>query len=388
MMNLLLDFIPFQSGGGVGGAATFTKAITDEILLQCDTSRTKLFAVYDSSFHVGQQYNYVDIATRHNITLLDIHSQPLAKYIQQHHIDTFFIAIGQFYARYDLSGISCRTIMFIHDIFDVESCDNRIDLSITDQQGESRFRHFKRVANFISGRWHSRMQRIYRNIIPLYSAPHTLAYTVSEYTAHSLRYYFPEIRKDIRVCYSPMKSSVGSTNIENNELRQLIESNKTYLLFVAANRLYKNPQTLLKVYLRLLNEYPDLHLVTLKYGKSLHPNHIDISFLSDSDLEHAYRHARALVFASYFEGFGYPPIEALRWGTPVVASNVTSIPEILGEAGVYFSPFYPADLYRAIKSVLQNPDIRKEAIAKRYQEVSQRQQSDLRDLVKQILHSA
>ena len=154
---------------------------------------------------------------------------------------------------------------------------------------------------------------------------------------------------------------------------------------LAANRMQKNPHTLLKVFKRLLVDYPDLHLLTLKYGHSIHPQHIDIPFLTDSDLEYAYKYAYALVFASYFEGFGYPPIEALRYGTPTVASNVTSIPEILGEAGVYFSPFYPADLYRALNDVLQNRDRYKKAIVQRYTEITQKQQNDLGKLVSEIL---
>ena len=126
-------------------------------------------------------------------------------------------------------------------------------------------------------------------------------------------------------------------------------------------------------------------MLTLKYGHSTHQRHIDIPFLSESDLEQAYHHAYALVFASYFEGFGYPPIEAIKHGTPVVASNVTSIPEILGEAGVYFSPFYPADLYRALRLVIENRDIRKSEIERQVGKIRQRQQEDLHKLVDQIL---
>jgi glycosyltransferase involved in cell wall biosynthesis len=122
----------------------------------------------------------------------------------------------------------------------------------------------------------------------------------------------------------------------------------------------------------------------LNYGHSTHQQHIDIPFLSDSDLEHAYKNAHALVFGSFFEGFGYPPIEAMRYNTPCVASNVTSIPEILGNAGIYFSPFYPADLYRAIKEVLNDRDCRHEQMQHRYVEVSERQREDLKLLVNEI----
>ena len=167
-------------------------------------------------------------------------------------------------------------------------------------------------------------------------------------------------------------------------LAQLVQSGKPYLLMLAANRIYKNPSTVVKVFSKLQEEYPDLHLLTLKYGKSTSHRHIDIDYLSDADLEHAYKHAYALVFGSFFEGFGYPPIEAARHGTPTVASNVTSIPEILGDAGIYFSPFYPADLYRALKLVLADRDTYAMKSSQRYEQICKRQRSDLNSLINEI----
>ena len=386
-MNILLDFLPFQAAGGIGGAASFAKAVSDEVIRQKAPS-IKLFAVCDSTIPAGRQYDYKEYAEQNAITLLDISSVTLAQHIAEQHIDLLFIAISQFYARYSLDGINCKTIMFIHDIWDVESCDNLIDLIMRDKLAEPPIQWAKRILNIVLGRYKKRKQRIYQHIMPLYSAPHTIAYTVSEYTKSALKYYFLELSShEIRICYSPAKCATILPKIENKTLSQLIAGKKQYLLMLAANRIQKNPHTLLKVFKRLLVDYPDLHLLTLKYGHSIHPQHIDIPFLTDSDLEYAYKHAHALVFASYFEGFGYPPIEALRHGTPTVASNVTSIPEILGEAGIYFSPFYPADLYRAINDVLQDRERYKKAILQRYAKVTQRQQSDLDKLVCEILSS-
>ena len=386
-MNILLDFLPFQAAGGIGGAASFAKAVSDEVIRQ-KTPSIKLFAVCDSTIPAGRQYDYKEYAEQNAITLLDISSVTLAQHIAEQHIDLLFIAIGQFYARYSLDGINCKTIMFIHDIWDVESCDNLIDLIMRDKLAEPPIQWAKRILNIVLGRYKKRKQRIYQHIMPLYSAPHTIAYTVSEYTKSALKYYFLELSShEIRICYSPAKCATILPKIDNKTLSQLIAGKKQYLLMLAANRIQKNPHTLLKVFKRLLVDYPDLHLLTLKYGHSIHPQHIDIPFLIDSDLEYAYKHAHALVFASYFEGFGYPPIEALRHGTPTVASNVTSIPEILGEAGIYFSPFYPADLYRAINDVLQDREHYKKAILQRYAKVTQRQQSDLDKLVCEILSS-
>ena len=384
-MSILLDFIPFQILGGVGGAASFTKAVYDEFFRR-KPAEVRVLAAYDATLPVEGRYDCHKIAEAWGITLIDISTQTLVEVIRREAVNTFFIAIGQFYSRFDLKGIDCKTIMFIHDIFDVERCDNRIDLILSDKQHESRWKRAKRWINLLSGRWDRRKEETYQHIMPLFTAEKTIPYTVSAYSKSALEYYFPQCKNKVRICYSPLNEKgceVGG--IQNPQLSSLIEKGKPFLLMLAANRIYKNAALLMKVFTRLQNEYPDLHLLTLKYGKSISDRHIDINYLSDSDLEIAYQHAYILVFASFFEGFGYPPIEAARYGTPTVASNVTSIPEILGNAGVYFSPFYPSDLYHAIKIMMEKRDLYVEAAQKRYQEVLKRQQEDLERLIIEIL---
>ncbi len=386
-MNILFDFIPFQHAEGIGGHASFTKAILDELLKRHD-DHVRLFAAIDSSMPHSRGYDVDSIIKSNNITTIDLAKEKIGDALSQYEINVFFIAIAQLYAKYDLTGISCKTVMFIHDVFDIERYNNKLDAIIYDKNKDSLWTQLKRVVNLMGGRWRKQMNYCYDTIMPLYQANNTIAYTVSEYTRDALAYYFPENHKDIRVCYSPPKIIEENCNhIENTTLNKLISSKKTYLLMLAANRRYKNPRILIDVFKRLQIDNPDLYLLTLNYGKSIGDHHIDIPFLSDSDLQKAYHHAYALVFGSFFEGFGYPPIEAMHYGTPCIVSNVTSIPEILGDAGIYFSPFYPADLYRAIKQVLSNRNCRKEQMERRYTEVSQRQHEDLRQLVDEITRS-
>lgn len=383
-MNILLDLIPFQFLGGIGGAPSFTKRVSDEIIGH-RRSDTALFALFDSTMPEGRQYSYKDYAREHGLTLIDRTTGTLPSLIEKHHIDVFFIPIGQFHADSPLTGIGCKTVMFIHDIFDVERNDNLIDLMLFKDSHVGRWENFKRIYCFATGRWKSGAQRKYDNIMKLYTAPSTVPYTVSAYTRSSLLYFFPELASNPpRVCYSPMKEAVAGDTIENTALRQMVDSGTPYLLMIAADREYKNVQLLLKVFPRLQRDYPGLHLLTLKLGRTIGPHHTDIDFLSDSDLEHAYRHARALVFPSFFEGFGYPPVEAMRQGTPTVAANVTSIPEVVGDAAELFSPFYPADLYRALHQVLDHRDEYRDRMAHRWQELQKTQEEQLQKLVEEV----
>ena len=382
-MNILIDFIPFQCNGGVSGAASFTKAVYDRLALS--GSNAKLFAAYDSTIPVGLQYSCNQMSDLYHAELIDISSTSLKEVTCRYHIDVFFIAIGQLYEKYNIRGISCKTIMFIHDIFEYERCDNKVDLLIYEQKKKAKIDWLKRLINLFSGRWNKQIRKRYDDVMQLYTAPNTLAYTVSNYSRNSLRYYFPSLEKEIRICYSPTRIATMGETIENETLKQLVTTKKKYILMVAANRRYKNSQLLIKVFRRLTQEYPDLHLLTLRYGQSICSHHIDIPYLSDSDLEYAYKNAYVLAFTSFFEGFGYPPIEAMKYDTPTVASNVTSIPEIMGDAAVYFSPIYPADLYRALKEVLENRDLRKGQIQRRKEHIAKLQEEHLSQLISEIL---
>lgn len=80
--------------------------------------------------------------------------------------------------------------------------------------------------------------------------------------------------------------------------------------------------------------------------------------VSDAEVDGLYRGARALVLASHYEGFGYPPIEAMARGTPAIVSPVTSLPEVAGNAAMYVDPNDPGDIARAIDRVTRDPELR------------------------------
>ena len=131
-MNILLDFLPFQFSKGISGAASFNKAVCDEIILR-RTDSDRLFAIYDATQPKGGMYDYEEFARQHDIRLLNIATTAISHYVNTYDIDTFFIAIGQLYQKYPLEGINCRVVMGIHDIWDVERDDNLVELTISDK---------------------------------------------------------------------------------------------------------------------------------------------------------------------------------------------------------------------------------------------------------------
>ena len=91
------------------------------------------------------------------------------------------------------------------------------------------------------------------------------------------------------------------------------------------------------------------------------------SYVPDAALPALYSGAAALVEPSFFEGFGFPPLEAMACGTPVVASNCPAFPEILGDAALLVNPAEPADIARGILALLRDDTLRATLIARGYE---------------------
>ena len=81
-------------------------------------------------------------------------------------------------------------------------------------------------------------------------------------------------------------------------------------------------------------------------------------YVSETDLPALYSGAICFVYPSYFEGFGLPPLEAMKCGAPVIVGNRTSLPEVVGDAGLLVDPFDEAEIASALARLIDNPDLR------------------------------
>lgn len=92
---------------------------------------------------------------------------------------------------------------------------------------------------------------------------------------------------------------------------------------------------------------------------------------SDQELAARYQSASAFVFPSKYEGFGLPPLEAMSHGCPVVCSNAGSIPEVVGDAGVYFDPNNPEELRTALERVATREQLQADLRARGYARIGE-----------------
>ena len=84
-----------------------------------------------------------------------------------------------------------------------------------------------------------------------------------------------------------------------------------------------------------------------------------LDYVPDEDLPAIYSRAACFVYPSLYEGFGLPPLEAMACGTPVITSNISSLPEVVGEAGILVDPYNIEEIAQAIRTVLTDPDLRR-----------------------------
>jgi glycosyltransferase involved in cell wall biosynthesis len=123
--------------------------------------------------------------------------------------------------------------------------------------------------------------------------------------------------------------------------------------------------------------YRDLHLIIIGDEISRHPSvrlavarsRVEkavrfLGFVPFDTLRVFFESAALFVFPSLYEGFGLPPLEAMASGTPVVTSNVSSLPEVVGDAAMLVNPQQVFDIARGIQEVLLDEDLRSELIAK------------------------
>ncbi|MCX6784035.1 MAG: glycosyltransferase family 1 protein [candidate division WWE3 bacterium] len=164
-------------------------------------------------------------------------------------------------------------------------------------------------------------------------------------------------------------------------------SGMPYLLFVGSMYPHKNLERLIEVFVTLRRngtfsgdlvlagksdyfsqrlqaevyvKYPDMTAQDIIFPISKYPR----LPLQDDELAELYQNAVAFVFPSLSEGFGLPPLEAMGIGCPVVSSNSTSIPEICGDAALYFDPLDASDMAAKISKIISDPVLRSELVEK------------------------
>lgn len=177
--------------------------------------------------------------------------------------------------------------------------------------------------------------------------------TVSEFSKSEIRKYFGPIAVDvIPIAANPRRFKVLPVS---NLIREKYQLPDRFVLFLGNQKPHKNIEVLKKAFQKV--DVPGLKLVIAGKGTAF-------GEVEDLDLPYLYNMAEAFVFPSKYEGFGLPPIEAMSSGCPTVVSKAASMPEVCGDASLYFDPDNIDEMARAIQKVVTDEELRKELIRK------------------------
>ena len=216
-------------------------------------------------------------------------------------------------------------------------------------------------------------------------------FAVSQFTKNEIEKLFGIEPSRIEVIYNaidPRFLTGHATDADRQMLAERYQITHPFLLYAGRISPHKNLVRIIEAFSALKTElakqdvYPDLKLIIIGDELSKHPDlrrtvvrggvQNDVRFLGFVPIEVLrifYDAAKVFVFPSLYEGFGLPPLEAMAHGTPVLTSNTSSIPEVVGNAAVLVNPENLFEMMRALQRVLLDQALREKLRQAGYEQV-------------------
>jgi glycosyltransferase involved in cell wall biosynthesis len=227
---------------------------------------------------------------------------------------------------------------------------------------------------------------------------------VSQFTKKDIQRLFKIPDERIEVVYNAIDERFRqghATHADREFIAERYQTNYPFILYAGRISPHKNIIRIIEAFSALKTElekedkFPDLKLIIIGDEVSRHPDlrrtviksgvQNDVRFLGFVPIEVLrtfYDVAKVFVFPSLYEGFGLPPLEAMAHGTPVVTSNTSSLPEVVGNGAVLVNPENVFEIMRAIHRVLVDQSLREKLKLRGYEQV---QRFSWEDSVQRIL---
>jgi glycosyltransferase involved in cell wall biosynthesis len=228
--------------------------------------------------------------------------------------------------------------------------------------------------------------KYYRKYFPRFARKATRILTVSQFSKEDIMKQYGIESGKIDVVYNGVNEAFGPTSIASQEeIRSQYTDGKPYFIFVGALHPRKNISRLLEAFDQAKKTTGSDHKLVL-VGGAYWWNHQmentlqsmehkdDVIFqgsVSGSTLNALIGSADAMTFVPYFEGFGIPILEAFKCETLLISGNLTSLPEVAGDAGLMVDPFDVNEIAEAITQVMESKVDREELLEKGRKQLSQ-----------------
>lgn len=204
--------------------------------------------------------------------------------------------------------------------------------------------------------------------------------TISESVKEEIIKIYKIKEEKIEVIYLGVDGVFNPINKEfaKRKIKEKFNINNKFILYVGWIHTRRNIERLLKAFKKVKNEIPEkynlvligtiiwpyINLNKLLYELNLKEDVTYIDYVSDEDLVLLYNAAELFIYPSLYEGFGLPLLEAMACGCPVVTSNLSSLPEVVRDAGYLINPYDEDEIAKAMLEILKNENLKENLIKK------------------------
>lgn len=398
-MKLLFDGTVYQAGAKYHGGGEYAIAVFKELLSHREQGGVDVF--FDP--RLPRRNSFFTLCKESQIRMhAAASSQQLRRLLERGNYTKLYSALPVDYYFHELTTYRGNTqiVITIHGL-------RGLELLNADMPPRCRPGRWKGLWDRLSWMHHCHQKRAetyaaYQNQTAL--CKNSTIITVSQHSKNSLLYHFPQLKeKQIRVFYSPYKYMPENAGHAVDIFKKYKVRTKNYGLIISADREEKNALRGILAYDRLFSTHyscipPDYKVVILGAGKKeaftkhIHNQQRFIfeKYVDVVELEQLYRYAQLFLYPTLNEGFGYPPLEAMKYETLCACSAVTSIPEVCGDAVLYFNPMCVEEIANRILQSF-DPEIfkaKKPEMARQYEKIKKRQEQDLKEMAAFLLDEA
>lgn len=333
-MKLLFDLMATQPLNGIKnhGGSEYTKVVFNKLIKRIEADDV-IHIIYNVKEMLDE--NIKNICRDHKIKLIGVRNKKeIEKLLNEQNYDKFFSGLGYSHRHLQIPS-NTRFLSVVHGLRPIEMPSDIYERYYIKSFKE---RIIWLIKSLFKKQYLDYRKNDYRKFLLKYNKDIVV---VSNHTKNSILSFFSQIApNDIKVLYSPEKIT---PNLDVKDI-----SRKKYFLMISASIWLKNSYRGIMALDNLFNrqefsEYKAIILGGLPEKIKKDITNIDNfefkGYVSEEELEQLYAEAYAFFYPTLNEGFGYPPLEAMKYGTPVVVSAITSIPEVCGDAAIYFNPF-------------------------------------------------
>jgi glycosyltransferase involved in cell wall biosynthesis len=232
------------------------------------------------------------------------------------------------------------------------------------------------------------VQWAYRLTMKSAVANSTKVLAITEFTKKDVMKYLGAKDEKVEVIYEASDEKIQLSTDQNfiKKVKEKFGLSKPFYFFLSNLRIHKNVERMVKAFEIIKDQGLDMQLLIVgkpdprypeallsiensKYKKDI----IRPGFVPDDEVAVFYTEAIAFVYPTLYEGFGLPGLEAMSCGLPVIASEASCLPEVLGEGVLYFDPYDPNEIAGAMRKIYEDKELRQKLIIaghKQYQKYS------------------